>query len=86
MATQQSKGQKRPKDRLEGKGVTLDVKDLKEAFGERLDIACLRPEIIKGQPGATIMIPANEPCPVNPHNHDGITDADLYQRVLVIKF
>jgi hypothetical protein len=74
------------KGALQAGEVVLDVKDLKTAFGDRLDIACLRSEIIPGAKGASVMIPQNEPCPVNPHNHDGVAAAKFFQKVMVIKF
>jgi len=78
---------KRPREgELKAGEVVLDVKDLKTAFGDRLDIACLRTEIVPGARGASVMIPSNEPCPVNPHNHDGLAAAKFFQKVMVIKF
>ena len=78
---------RRPREeKLSSGDVVLDVKDLKSAFGDRLDIACLRAEILPGERGASIMIPSNEPCPVNPHNHDGLAAAKFFQKVMVIKF
>ena len=65
--------------------IVVDVKDLKKAFGDRLEIACLNSKAIPGTRGGTIMIPANEPCPVNPHNHDKVPGEKLFQKVAIIR-
>jgi hypothetical protein len=64
--------------------IVLDASELKEVFGERLEIACLASEV-KGRQGG-VMIPANEPCPTNPHNHDAVEPDALFQKVIVLKF
>jgi hypothetical protein len=83
---QRKPAQRRPRAELKAGDVVLDVKDLKTAFGDRLDIACLRTEVVPGARRASIMIPSNEPCPVNPHNHDGVAAAKFFQKVMVIRF
>lgn len=68
------------------KGMPLDLKlsDLKAVLGDHLEVACLNPNVVPGT-GGTIMIPANEPCPTEPHNHDKSPRDKLFQKVLIIK-
>jgi hypothetical protein len=67
-----------------GKPLDLKMEDLKAVLGNHLEVACLNPNVISGTKGS-IMIPANEPCPVEPHNHDGSIKSKLFQKVYVLK-
>ncbi len=67
-----------------GKPLDLKMSDLKAVLGEHLEVACLNPNVIPGTPGS-VMIPANEPCPVEPHNHDKSIRDKFFQKVFVIK-
>ena len=67
-----------------GKPLDLKMEDLKAVLGDHLEVACLNPNVIPGT-GGTIMVPKNEPCPVNPHNHDGSLKSKLFQKVFILK-
>jgi hypothetical protein len=67
-----------------GKRLNLKMSELKAVLGEHLEVACLNPQAIPGTPGS-VMIPANEPCPTEPHNHDKSIRDKFFQKVFVIK-
>ena len=67
-----------------GKPLDLKMEDLKAVLGAHLDVACLNPSVIPGT-GSSVMIPKNEPCPVEPHNHDKSLKDKLFQKVFIIK-
>jgi|GEM_PF-5408405 len=62
----------------------LTFAQLKSVLGDRLEVACINPKLIAGT-GGSIMIPANEPCPVEPHNHDKSLRSKVFEKVLIIK-
>ncbi len=63
--------------------IHLQMEDLKAVFGDHFKVAYLKASII---PGATnnVMIPGNEPCPVEPHNHDKLA-LQGFQKYIVIE-
>jgi hypothetical protein len=69
---------------VKGKPLDLKMEDLRAVLGDHLEVACLNPNVIPGTRGS-IMIPANEPCPTEPHNHDKSPKDKLFQKVFVIK-
>ena len=69
---------------VKGKPLDLKMEDLKAVLGEHLEVACLNPNVIPGT-GGSVMIPKNEPCPVEPHNHDKSLKDKFFQKVFVIK-
>jgi hypothetical protein len=64
--------------------VTIAMNDLKAVFGDRFKVAYLKASIIPGA-SSSLMIPANEPCPTEPHNHDRLALDHGFQKVIVIE-
>ena len=66
------------------KSVALKMDDLKAVFGDRFKVAYVRSSIIPGA-ASSLMIPANEPCPTEPHNHDKLALDRGLQKYIVIE-
>ena len=64
--------------------IDIHMNDLKAVFGDRFKVAYLKASIIPGA-SSSVMIPANEPCPVEPHNHDKLSLDHGYQKFIVIE-
>lgn len=64
--------------------VSLKMDDLKAIFGDRFKVAYLKASIIPGG-SSSLMIPANEPCPTQPHNHDKLALDQRMQKYVVIE-
>ena len=64
--------------------IDIQMNDLKAVFGDRFKVAYLKASIIPGA-SSSVMIPANEPCPVEPHNHDKLSLDHGYQKFIVIE-
>ena len=69
-------------DRLQKISIRMD--DLKALFGDRFKVAYLKASIIPGA-STSVMIPANEPCPTEPHNHDRMALDQGFQKYIVIE-
>lgn len=72
-----------PTDKSED-SVSLKLEDLKAVFGDRFKVAYVRSSIIPGA-SSSLFIPANEPCPTQPHNHDGLALERNLQKYIVIE-
>jgi hypothetical protein len=66
------------------KKISIQMEDLKAVFGDRFKVAYLKASIIPGA-SASLMIPANEPCPTEPHNHDKLSIDQGFQKYIVIE-
>jgi hypothetical protein len=64
--------------------ISLQMEDLKAVFGDRFKVAYLKASIIPGA-STSLMIPANEPCPTQPHNHDKLALDQRFQKYIVIE-
>jgi hypothetical protein len=64
--------------------ISLKMDDLKSVFGDRFKVAYVRSSIIPGA-SSSLMIPANEPCPTEPHNHDKLALDRGLQKYIVIE-
>ena len=64
--------------------VTIAMNDLKAVFGDQFKVGYLKASIIPGA-STSLMIPGNEPCPVEPHNHDRLALDHRFQKVIVIE-
>ncbi len=66
------------------KKINIAMNDLKAVFGDRFKVGYLKASVIPGA-STSLMIPANEPCPVEPHNHDRLSLDHGFQKVIVIE-
>jgi len=74
-----------PKVEREGpEKVAIHLDELKAVFGDRFKVAYLKPHLIPGA-SSSLMIPANEPCPTEPHNHDKLAFDFGLQKYIVIE-
>jgi hypothetical protein len=64
--------------------ISLKMDDLKSVFGDRFKVAYVRASIIPGA-ASSLMIPANEPCPTEPHNHDKLALDRGLQKYIIIE-
>jgi len=64
--------------------INLAMNDLKAVFGDRFKVGYLKASVIPGA-STSLMIPANEPCPTEPHNHDRLSLDHGFQKVIVIE-
>jgi hypothetical protein len=64
--------------------ISLKMDGLKAVFGDRFKVAYVRASIIPGA-ASSLMIPANEPCPTEPHNHDKPAIERGLQKYIVIE-
>ena len=68
----------------EKKRVSIGAEDLKSVFGDRFKVAYVKSSIIPGA-SSSIMIPSNEPCPVEPHNHDKLALDRRLDKYIIIE-
>jgi hypothetical protein len=64
--------------------VNIAMEDLKAVFGDRFKVGYLKASVIPNA-NASLMIPGNEPCPTEPHNHDRLSLDHGFQKVIVIE-